>query len=233
VGTWLPEPVLTDDRVEPESSASLTESLTLAYMVLLETLTPEERAVFVLREVFEYDYDEIAEMLDITAANGRQLFHRAKTRVAERRPRFRVDAGATRALVGRFVSALRAGDGDALTRVLADDVGFWSDGGGKVPAVRHPVAGRDAVVQVLVRIRRAAAALGVSIDTITVDVVEVNHEPGLVMRVAGRLDSVYGLSVEGGAVAAVRIVRNPDKLRFFERQLVEASSSPRPGGDLV
>lgn len=219
VGSWLPEPMLTDDRNAPEQSVVLAESVTLAFMVLLETLSPEERAVFLLREVFDHEYDEIAVMLDTTPANCRQLFHRAKTRLAERRPRFRESADAKRGLVGRFVNALREGDGEALTSVLAEDVGFWSDGGGKVLAARRPVFGRDAVVQVLVGIRRTAPSIGISLDEVALDVVEVNNEPALVLRVAGRLDSVYTLSIEDDAIVAIRIVRNPDKLRFLERQL--------------
>jgi RNA polymerase sigma-70 factor, ECF subfamily len=219
VGPWLPEPVLTDERREPEQSLALAESVTLAFMVLLETLSPEERAVFLLREVFDHEYDEIAAMLDTTPANCRQLFHRAKSRIAERRPRFRDAADAKRPLVGRFVNALRDGDGDELTSVLAEDVGFWSDGGGKVLAARRPVFGRESVVQVLVGIRRTAPAIGIPLDAVTIDVVEVNHEPALVLRVAGRIDSVYTLTIEDDAIAAIRIVRNPDKLRFLDRQL--------------
>jgi len=219
VGPWLPEPVLTDDRAAPDRSVALAESVTLAFMVLLETLSPEERAVFLLREVFDHEYDEIAAMLDTTPANCRQLFHRAKTHLADRRPRFHDTVAAKRPLVGRFVHALRDGDGDALASVLAEDVGFWSDGGGKVLAARRPIFGRDSVVQVLVGIRRTAPAFGVSIDDVTMDEVEVNNEPALVLRVSGRIDSVYTLSIEGDAIAAIRIVRNPDKLRFIDRQL--------------
>jgi RNA polymerase sigma-70 factor (ECF subfamily) len=219
IGPWLPEPMLTDERREPEQSLALAESLTLAFMVLLETLSPEERAVFLLREVFDHEYDDIAAMLETTPANCRQLFHRAKTRLAERRPRFRGAADRKRPLVGRFVNALRDGDDEALTSVLAEDVGFWSDGGGKVLAARRPVFGRDSVVQVLVGIRRTAPSSGIPLDAVTVDVVEVNHDPALVLRVAGRIDSVYTLSIEDDAIAAIRIVRNPDKLRFLDRQL--------------
>jgi len=219
VGPWLPEPVLTDGRREPEQSLALAESVTLAFMVLLETLSPEERAVFLLREVFDHEYDEIAAMLDTTPANCRQLFHRARQRIAERRPRFRGALDEKRPLVGRFVAALRDGDGEALTSVLAEDVGFWSDGGGKVLAARRPVFGRDRVVQVLVGIRRTAPAAGIALDAVTIDVVEVNHDLALVLRVGARLDSVYTLTVEDDVIAAIRIVRNPDKLRFLDRQL--------------
>ena len=106
--------------------------------------------------------------------------------------------------------------------MLADDVGFWSDGGGKVLAARRPIFGRDSVVQVLVGIRRTAPSLGIALDAVTIDVVEVNHEPALVLRVSGHIDSVYTLSIEDDAIAAIRIVRNPDKLRFLDRQLLSS-----------
>jgi RNA polymerase sigma-70 factor (ECF subfamily) len=219
VGPWLPEPIATDDRPQPEQSLALAESLTLAFLVLLETLTPEERAVFLLREVFDHEYDDIAAMLEITAANCRQLFHRAKLRIADRRPRFRDAVDEKRPLVGRFVTALRDGDADALTSVLAEDVGFWSDGGGKVPAARRPVFGRDQLVAVLVGIRRTAPVQGIAVDRVALDIIEVNEEPALVLRIDGRVDSVYTMTIVDGAIAAIRIVRNPDKLRFLERQL--------------
>jgi RNA polymerase sigma-70 factor (ECF subfamily) len=222
VGPWLPEPVLTDDRPEPEQSLALAESVTLAFMVLLETLTPEERAVFLLREVFDHEYADIAAMLDTTPANCRQLFHRAKSRIADRRPRFRDAVAEKRQLVGRFVNALRDGDADGLTSVLAEDVGFWSDGGGKVLAARRPVFGRDHVVSVLVGIRRTAPSQGVTMDRVSLDIIEVNEEPALVLRVDGHVDSVYTMTIVDGAIAAIRIVRNPDKLRFLERQLAGA-----------
>ena len=219
VGTWLPEPVATDDRRQPEGSLALAESVTLAFMVLLETLSPEERAVFLLREVFDYEYDEIAEMLESTSGNCRQLFHRAKGRIAERKPRFRATLDEKRPLVERFVRAFRDGSEEELTRVLAADVGFWSDGGGKVLAARRPVFGRDHVIALLQGIRRTAPATGTALASVTLDIVEVNGEPALVIRIAGRLDSVYVPTVEGDAITALRIVRNPDKLTYIRRQL--------------
>ena len=219
VGPWLPEPVVTDDGRQPDQSVALAESVTLAFMVLLETLSPEERAVFLLREVFDHEYDEIAAMLDTTPANCRQLFHRAKERIADRRPRFRDTVEAKRPLVSRFASALRDGDAEALTSVLAEDVGFWSDGGGKVLAARRPVFGRDHVVNVLIGIRRTAPAAGVQLDSVSLDIVDVNGEPAMLLRVAGRLDSVYALTIADDLIVAIHIVRNPDKLRFLERQL--------------
>jgi RNA polymerase sigma-70 factor (ECF subfamily) len=219
VGPWLPEPLVTDEAPGPERSVARAESVTLAFMVLLETLSPEERAVFLLREVFDHEYDEIAGMLDTTPANCRQLFHRAKTHIADRRPRFREAAGEKRSLASRFVAALRDGDADELTSVLAADVGFWSDGGGKVLAARRPVFGREQVALMLAGFKRTASAAGVDLHSVTLDVADVNGEPAMIMRVAGRLDSVYAFTVKDDVIAAIRVVRNPDKLQFLERQL--------------
>jgi RNA polymerase sigma-70 factor (ECF subfamily) len=219
VGTWLPEPVATDDRREPEGSLALAESVTLAFIVLLETLSPEERAVFLLREVFDYEYDEIAGMLDTTPANCRQLFHRARGRIAERKPRFRASVDERRPLIDRFVRAFRDGSEAELTSVLAADVGFWSDGGGKVLAARRPVFGRAQVVHMLVGFRRTAPAVGVALESVTLDIAEVNGEPAVVLRVGGRLDGVYVMAVEDGAITAIRVVRNPDKLAYLDHQL--------------
>lgn len=219
VGTWLPEPVATDERREPEGSLALAESVTLAFMVLLETLSPEERAVFLLREVFDYEYDEISAMLDTTPANCRQLFHRAKGRIAERKPRFRATVDEKRPLVERFVRAFSEGSEAELTSVLAADVGLWSDGGGKVLAARRPVFGREQVVKLLLGIVRTAPAAGVALSSVTLDIVEVNDEPAIVMRVSGTIDAVYVPTVEDGAISALRIVRNPDKLAYIRRQL--------------
>lgn len=220
VGPWLPEPLLTDEGPGPEQSAVLAESVSLAFMVLLETLTPEERATFLLREIFEHDYDDIAAMLDTTAANCRQLFHRAKMRIQERRPRFREAAREKRELVGRFAAALRDGDANGLVSILAEDVGLWSDGGGKVSAARRPIFGRDHVVQFMVGIRRTAPAMGYDMDQVGFHVVDdVNGEPALALRIAGKVDSIYAFEVENGAIKALRIVRNPDKLQYISRQL--------------
>jgi len=219
IGPWLPEPVVTGEQPGPERSLAQAESVTLAFMVLLETLSPEERAVFLLREVFDYEYGEIAEMLETSAANCRQLFHRAKGRIAERKPRFRAAIGEKRPLVERFVRAFSEGSEAGLTSVLAEDIGFWSDGGGKVLAARRPIFGRENVVNLLMGFRRTAPAIGVALESVTLDIVEVNGEPAVLLRVDGRLDGVYVMAVEEGAIAAIRVVRNPDKLTYIEHQL--------------
>jgi RNA polymerase sigma-70 factor (TIGR02957 family) len=217
VGPWLPEPVLTSDQ-RPDAMLQRHESVTLAFLVLLETLSPEERAVFLLKEVFEYSHEEIADMLDMSAANSRQLLHRAKERIAEGRPRVTADESEKRELARRFVAAFTSDDATELKSLLADDVRFFGDGGGKVAAARRPLIGRDAVVNLLHGINRSAKALGVLPD-VTIEVVDVNFEPAFVIRLAGRLDSVYSLEIAHDAIRALRVVRNPDKLTFIDRQL--------------
>ena len=228
VGPWLPEPVLTDGRPEPEESAALAESLTLAFMVLLDTLSPEERAVFVLREALEYSYAEIAGMLNTSEANCRQLFHRAKERLRSGHPRSARSREQKRRLAERFVAAMRSGDGAELKNVLADDVGFWGDGGGRVIAAKRPVLGRDAVVNLLLGIRRTAAANGFPPEKIRVDVIEVNYDPAMLVRIDGRVDSVYVCSIEDEAIVGIRVVRNPEKLVYLARQLNAESQSSSP-----
>jgi RNA polymerase sigma-70 factor (ECF subfamily) len=219
VGPWLPEPLLTDGRAGPEQSAALAESVSLAFMVLLETLTPEERAAFLLREIFEYDYESIAEMLKTTPANCRQLFHRAKVHLQDRKPRFREDTRRKHELVGRFLAALRDGDAAGFTSVLTADVALWSDGGGKVLAARRPIFGRDHVIQLMVGIRRTASSMGYDLTQLAMQIVDVNGELALALRLAGRVDSIYTFEFAADGITALRIIRNPDKLRYIAQQL--------------
>jgi RNA polymerase sigma-70 factor (TIGR02957 family) len=222
VGPWLPEPILTDERPGPESAAELAESVSLAFMVLLETLSPEERAAFLLREVFEYDSREIGDMLKTSPENARQLVHRAKARLGDRRAHARATAGdrdRKRRIVERFAAALRDGDKDALTDVLAEDVVLVSDGGGKVSAARRPLAGRTDVLRLFTGIHRIATSERIALDRIRLDVVDVNGDPALSIRIDGRVDSIYTCSFAEDTISAFRIVRNPDKLRYIEKQL--------------
>jgi RNA polymerase sigma-70 factor (ECF subfamily) len=222
VGPWLPEPILTDGPTNPEQLMARYESITMGFLVLLETLTPPERAVFLLREVFDYDYDAIAGMLDTTAANCRQLLSRAKSRIAEGRPRGadpRVGPNddARRRLVEAFVHSMERGDAGELAAMLADDVQFWADGGGKVAAAGRPLFGRDAVLKLLLGLRRTAATtLGLSMSS---NVSLVNGEPAIVVRAGPQIDSVYVCSIVDGRIAAIHAVRNPDKLGYLKSQL--------------
>jgi RNA polymerase sigma-70 factor (ECF subfamily) len=224
VGPWLPEPVLTSGEEAPDAMLQRAESITLAFLVLLETLSPEERAVFLLREVFEYDHAEIAEILGVTAANARQLLHRAKARIAEGRPRAAHAPGsreARRMVAARFTAALRSGDKDELTRLLTEDVGLWSDGGGRVSASRRPLAGRAEVLNFLLGLRRVAVTTGAA-HNVTVHVDEANGEPAILLINGGVLESVFVLSTEGGSIDGIRIVRNPEKLSYMKRQMHSA-----------
>ena len=194
------------------------ESVTFAFLVLLETLSPEERAVFVLKDVFEYDHGEIAEILGTTVENSRQLLHRAKERLAEGRPRLTGTTQSRRAVAERFARAFASGDGSELAALLAKDVGMWSDGGGKASAARRPLAGRDRVLELLVGLHRTAWTAGLTRDA-SLRIEDVNSEPALVVRVGQRLESVFVLSISDGAISGIRVVRNPDKLVHIDQQL--------------
>jgi RNA polymerase sigma-70 factor (TIGR02957 family) len=206
-GTWLPEPVLAD----PAPDAVVRgESLSLAVLVLLESLTPVERAVFVLREVFDYGYDEIAEIVDKSEANCRQLAARARRHVDERRPRFEPSREQRDELVRRFVAALQEGETEPLVELLAADAEFYGDGGGKAPAVGRTLHGADAVIRVLAGFLRAAARRNVSTE-----VIELNGEPGMLAYEDGRLVAAWAFEISGDRIQAIRGIVNPDKLRHI------------------
>ena len=222
VGPWLPEPVLTRGEESPDVIAERSESVTLAFLVLLEALSPEERAVFILKEAFDYEHAEIAGMLGITPTNSRQLFHRARSKVRLARPEVNPDPDARRQVASRFARAFQSGDASQLAELLAADVTFVADGGGKASASRRPFAGRDAVLNLLVGFTRAAVSSGLAARA-TLDVMDVNSEAAVVLRLDGQLDGVFVLTIEDGAIAAIRVVRNPDKLAYLRRQLASRS----------
>ena len=217
IGPWLPEPIVTSETDAPDEMLQRAESLTLAFLVLLERLSPEERAVFLLKEVFEYDHAEIAEMLGTTAENSRQLFHRARSHIAQGRPRLTGTRGSRRELAERFTKAFSTGDGSALTALLAEDVGLWSDGGGKASAARRPLMGRDEVLNFLLGLYRTTRKAGIA--DVSIRIIEANEEPAIVLRAAGRLESVFVVSIEHDTVSGIRVVRNPDKLAYIDHQL--------------
>ena len=219
VGPWLPEPVLTSEVEGPDTMVQRAESITLAFLVLLEKLSPEERAVFLLKDIFEYDHAEIADILGTTVDNSRQLLHRAKERLAQGRPRLTGTAESRRATAERFARAFTTGDGRELTALLARDVGMWSDGGGKASAARRPLIGRDEVLKFLLGIHRTAVASKVTRD-VSLRIEDVNSEPALVLRVGPRLESIFVFSIDDDdTVSGIRVVRNPDKLARIDRQL--------------
>jgi RNA polymerase sigma-70 factor (ECF subfamily) len=218
IGPWLPEPVLTSEVESPESMLQRSESVTLAFLVLLEQLSPEERAVFLLKDVFDYEHSEIADILGMTIENSRQLLHRAKSRLAKGRPRPTGTPQARRDVAERFARAFSSGDAAELTALLTTDVGMWSDGGGKATAARRPLLGRQRVLTFLVGLYRTAVTRGLIRDA-SLTIEDVNSEPALVLRLSGHLESIFVLSIDNDAISAIRVVRNPDKLAHIGRQL--------------
>ncbi len=209
VGEWLPEPIVTDGRDDPAQQVEMADSLSLAMLVLLESLSPEQRAVLLLRDVFDYGYDEIAGIVGKSEANVRQLASRARTHVEERRPRFQTSREQREELAQRFFAAVNDGDLGGLEALLAHDVVLTGDGGGKVPALARALRGRDRVARALINwIRLAARIPGVSMRP-----AEVNGTPGaLLLDGDGRLIGVWALEIAGGEIVALNSVVNPDKL---------------------
>ncbi len=221
LGPWLPEPVLTGDA---EALVEQRESLSLAFLKLLEELTPAERAVFVLHEAFDYPYDEIGKILDKNAAACRQLFHRAEERLAAHQRRFEPSLDAQRELVGRFLLASQSGNVQALTELLARDVVVWSDGGGKVSAAIRPVYGQERIVRFVQGLLwKSLAALAMSIETI-------NGAPALLFWTGETLFMVSSFRIADGQIQEAYGVLNPDKLAYLQRQLRarESASSTMP-----
>ena len=209
VGEWLPEPILTDSRDDPAQHAEIADSLSMAMLVLLETLSPEQRAVLLLRDVFDYGYGEIAAIVGKTEANVRQLATRARAHVEAGRPRFQTSRGQRDELARRFFAAAREGDLAGLEALLADDVVLTGDGGGKVPALGRPLAGRARVAHTLM----TWARLGARIAGASLREVEVNGMPGaLLLDGEGRLVGVWELEIGGGQIQGINSVVNPEKL---------------------
>jgi RNA polymerase sigma-70 factor (TIGR02957 family) len=212
VGEWLPEPLLTSSEEDPAQRAEMADSLSLAFLVLLESLSPEQRAVFLLREVFDYPYAEIARVLDTSEATVRQHALRARRHVEQRRPRFKASREQGERLASRFFEATEEGDLAALEALLAHDVRLHGDGGGKVPALVRPVQGRSRVARTLVAWGRAGARFG----GVKIRHVELNGQPGaMLLDPRGRLISVMVLEIAEGEVVAVNSIINPDKLQHF------------------
>jgi len=203
VGPWLPEPLVTARDVAED--VELADSVSMAMMLVLETLTPTERAVFVLREVFGLDYDELAEAVDKSPASVRQIAHRARSHVAARRPRGDVKPGQARGAFEAFQKAIMTGDLQGLVDVLAPDVVMLGDGGGIKQALPRPILGADKVSRLLVG---GFAGWGV----LTFEQVDINGRPALIVSLDGEVDSIITVEVEGGLITGVYAVRNPEKL---------------------
>jgi RNA polymerase sigma-70 factor, ECF subfamily len=208
VGQWLPEPLLTDDEADPAAAAEQADSLSMAFLLLLERLSPLERAVFLLHDVFAYGYDEIAAIVGKSGANCRQLASRARRHVEAEKPRFEASRSERDELAERFFAAVSEGDLDGLVELLAADVVVYGDGGGKAPQWGRPIVGADRVGRLFVSLGRQMAQLGVSARRR-----EVNGQPGAVVLDAdGQVVNVFSLEIADGVVQTVRSVINPDKL---------------------
>ncbi|UWP87434.1 RNA polymerase sigma-70 factor [Dactylosporangium fulvum] len=210
VGPWLPEPLLTAPDVAED--VELAESVSMAMLLVLETLTPTERAVFVLREVFDLEYDEIAEAVDKSPAAVRQIAHRARAHVAARRPRGVVSAAETRDALEAFQRAVETGDLQRLLDLLAPDVVLLGDGGGVVQAVPKPIVGADRVARLLGAAVGRIAAVGSLLPA------QVNGYPALILRINGEIDTVIAVRIDDGLITGLYAVRNPEKLSHVERE---------------
>ena len=209
VGTWLPEPLVAEPG--PAERAEMADSLSMAFLVLLESLSPVERAVFLLREVFGYGYEEIAGIVGKSEANCRQIFARARRRIDEGRPRFEASRRQGAELTSRFLAAVGGGDMEPFIEMLAPDVVFYGDGGGKGPAITAPIYGRERVARLLRGLSRRFRPVVASVRP-----VQVNGQPGVISHDAdGNLIGVLAFDVLGGQVHAIRSVVNPDKLQHL------------------
>jgi RNA polymerase sigma-70 factor, ECF subfamily len=231
VGQWLPEPIVTDPANDPLSIIRVDESLSMAFLILMERLTPVERAVFLLREVFEYEYAEIAAILGQSEVNCRQILRRSRQHVSAMRPRFKVSAQKKSELLERFLRATASGDVNQLIAVLADDAVLHSDGGGKAIAVPNLVHGSDAVARAILRgmsklvpknlVRRMA---------------QINGNPGVITYLEGRPFSVFTIDGTAEQIRAIYVVTNPEKLSHLpplsgNPALSDPISIHREGGD--
>jgi len=210
VGPWLPEPLLTAPDVAED--VELADSVSMAMLLVLETLTPAGRAVFVLREVFDLAYDEIAEAVGKSPAAVRQIAHRARAHVAARRPRGVVSPAQARHALEAFQRAAETGDLQGLLDILAPDVVFLGDGGGVVQAVRAPVVGAGRVARLL------AAGLGRIAAAASLQPVQVNGYPALILRLNGEIDGVIAVRIDDGLITGLYVVRNPEKLSHMEQE---------------
>jgi RNA polymerase sigma-70 factor (TIGR02957 family) len=210
VGPWLPEPLLTAPDVAED--VELADSVSIAMLLVLETLTPTERAVFVLREVFDLGYDEIAEAVEKSPAAVRQIAHRARAHVASRRPRGVVSPAETRGALDAFQRAVETGDLQSLLDNLAPDVVLLGDGGGVKQAIPRPIVGADKVARLL------AGGFGRVRAEISVESAQVNGCPALILRLNGEIDTVVAVRIDDGLITGLYGVRNPEKLSHMERE---------------
>ncbi|MFG6095563.1 RNA polymerase sigma-70 factor [Leptothoe sp. ISB3NOV94-8A] len=226
IGSWLPEPIVTESTTnsatDPMTVAELADSLTMAFLVLLERLSPLERAVFLLREAFGYDYNEIGQIVEKKAATCRQIFRRARQHLADQRPRFQTSLQQQEQLTYKFMQASQQGDVQGLLDLLAKDITLWSDGGGQVVACLKPLHGAAKVAGFLRAIYRRAQKLGWEYE---VELAQINGQPGLVYTRDNTIETVVAIEIVDNRIQSLYFMRNPDKLKqSFSKAIAEMVS---------
>ncbi len=206
IGPWLPEPFRTDGAAE---SVDNYEMISMAALILLEKLSPLERAVFLLRGVFDYSYAEIAQIVEKSEANCRQSYHRARKYLNQNRPRFKTSPAAQRKLVKGFLQAIKTGDVDSLNGLLSNDVTLWSDGGGKATAARHPLVGKDHISQLLLVSYRKRP------KNVEIELAEVNGVISILYRIENKVVGVITFDANDSGITDIWAVWNPDKLQHL------------------
>ncbi|HEX6477731.1 MAG TPA: RNA polymerase sigma-70 factor [Ktedonobacteraceae bacterium] len=221
MGAWLPEPILTsEDGGFPLTDLEQQEALSLAFLRLLEALSPPERAVFLLHEIFDYPFSEISGMLEKSPANCRQILHRARQALQDKRARFEPEPQRQRQLLLSFLSASQAGDMAALTSLLAQDAVSWSDGGGKVQTNLKPIHGQQAVARFWLSVTRKIQR------PLTETLTEINGSPAILFREEGRLAGVMSLTVSAMGIQEIYALLNPEKLAYLQKQLSGRGTAP-------
>jgi len=222
VGPWLPEPLVADTTPGADQAAELASDLSVAFLAVLERLAPEERAAFLLHEMFDSDYGEIAQILGKSEAACRQIVSRARKRVRADRPRVQVSAAARARLLEALVQAIRARDKQAMVALLAEEATLTSDGGGKAKAALKTVRGAEHVARFLLGV------LGHSLDAFEFRPVEVNAEPGLALLAADRVIAIWSVRTDGARILDLYSVLNPDKLQAVTPRLLKPSTTVNP-----
>jgi RNA polymerase sigma-70 factor, ECF subfamily len=208
IGIWLPEPLMTEAMNESGDNAELAESLSFAFLTLLQCLSPTERAIFLLREVFDYDYSDIAITVGKSTSNCRQIVRRARQHLVLRRPSISLSPQQKEEIVEQFLTSWNQGDLHTLIALMAEDVTFWSDGGGQVTAVQHPLKGCQKVARFLVALRRSRL-----IPILDSQIVRINDQPGILNVVEGNPQSTFSFEFSGQSIQSIFAVVNPKKLK--------------------
>lgn len=207
VGSWLPEPIMTQSVDDPSVQVELADSLSMAFLVVLERLSPIERAVFLLREVFEYDYDEIAQMVEKSPANCRQILRRSRQHITEQRPRFSVSQQQQEQVTAQFLAASTQGNLQGLLTLLSEDVTYWSDGGGQVAAALKPLCGAMKVARFVLTIHHKW------LSTAGYHLTQINGKPGIITLVDDCVHSVTVFEITNSYIQSIYTIRNPQKLK--------------------